>query len=212
MTDRVLAITSDYLVKKTLLGKKVVEYVCGHCGAELVSSLDEAGMLDRCPICRGAFHVPGDAVKAGEELRKQQKIDCEKEAANKRLSQARKQAFRQREQRKIQVAAVLAQHQEFEKLSQYVPSYWAMKAVGTLCIVLGYCTLALYVVFLVCVVMFSMLGAIQEYYAISVVEVAMILGGSTAIVITQFIIAIALGNALHCLRDMAQNSYRLLKK
>ena len=62
-------------ISKTLTGKMVIKYRCPKCEYKLVSPLDEAGLMDTCPICNTIFVVPCEAEKA--ELEKRQEADLD---------------------------------------------------------------------------------------------------------------------------------------
>ena len=55
--------TSDYEIKKGLIGGFTVTYQCPQCSAGLKSSLDKAGEQDACPDCGAQFDVPGVAER-----------------------------------------------------------------------------------------------------------------------------------------------------
>jgi Zn-finger nucleic acid-binding protein len=74
---------ADYIVRKSLLGKRFIKYACPNCSGDLESPIEEAGQNDRCPVCDGVFVVPGEL--------EQRKLRMEAEAAE-REAAARRQA------------------------------------------------------------------------------------------------------------------------
>ena len=49
----------EYVIKKSMTGRKRVVYDCPSCNTSLRSLFDNAGQSDYCPSCRATFIVPG---------------------------------------------------------------------------------------------------------------------------------------------------------
>jgi hypothetical protein len=79
--------TTQYVVRKSLVGKHKVHYRCPSCASELESELSEAGKRDNCPNCSAEFVVPGtlerdvetERRKHEERQKVERRVQAEKE-------------------------------------------------------------------------------------------------------------------------------------
>lgn len=72
----------EYRLKKHLMAGDTILYNCPACHTDLESKLKEAGTADACPICGGAFVVPGKE----ELVRREQEAAQLKAAAQERAT------------------------------------------------------------------------------------------------------------------------------
>ena len=65
--NQIISTPQKFVVQsRTFSSGKDVVYNCPHCGHDLISPLDEAGITDYCPNCKGTFNVPGEVARNRE--------------------------------------------------------------------------------------------------------------------------------------------------
>ena len=139
--------------RKTLLGI-VVTYDCPHCDSNLKSKIDEAGKDDHCPICEGAFVVPGTEYR---EYIKTQELQEMKEAEKERLAQenqrlARKKKAeeeerlrREREKQEAQIRREVDRQIEIQEKQQKEQSEDQMEPINYISLGLAHLAMMLWV-------------------------------------------------------------------
>lgn len=105
-----------YEVRKNVLGKYTVHYVCPKCGEGIKSSIFDAGNPDTCPACHTKFIVPGTDERAEVERKQEQAKQKKKEEAEQRKEERlKKQRERQAEEEKAREKQRQAKQKAMEK-------------------------------------------------------------------------------------------------
>ncbi|MGA2442194.1 MAG: hypothetical protein ABSH08_14675 [Tepidisphaeraceae bacterium] len=97
----------QHTIKKTILGKLRVYFICPHCNNELNSPLEEAGQEGNCPMCRMKIVTPGEAEllrhqEEQEEDRRRRKIEAA--AAAQLAEKQRAEAAERQERERLEAA------------------------------------------------------------------------------------------------------------
>ena len=82
------SMSSNFQIKKSLLGSYNISYNCPHCSTLLKSPLDDAGNTDTCPQCQRQLVVPGAAER--DQIRTSEKLDADKKKREEELQRQKK--------------------------------------------------------------------------------------------------------------------------
>lgn len=161
----------------------MIVVTCPSCLAVLRVSDDKAGSMGKCPKCQAHVRVPAAEASRREEPVPEPDIDWAPDLGKQAPTAAAKPDWRTAPPP--------------EQIS--VPNYGGVQFLGTLYIVLGYiaCTIG-GVVFLE--------AATRNTTSRAGVTMGLLAGGG--VVITGLMM-VGFGQLFHCIRDMAQNSFRL---